>query len=276
MSTTEALRTQLDNLRLANQQLQVKNARLREENPDEAALIDAIAERDRLEEEKRNLTAENQQFQALYEQLLQDSQEEQKQLEELKLEKENLQQETVRLQQEKEEKESCLEEMRAHCTELEKEIADSSLAAELECYRAVEREKVKWKERKARWLHQLREMEERQLKGAGGKEQQSQPDDLSLSEYEDVSVLELGEAARTRVTSYSVPSVSEFYPLTPTTTNTQVGWPTCTQTNGDLNRSEATPREVPIPTACSGPDGMTIPRAWGVVGKSCPQVHYKL
>jgi len=57
MSTTEVLRTQLDTLRLEKQQLQVENARLREEHPGEAALLDAVAERDRLYEEAVQLRA---------------------------------------------------------------------------------------------------------------------------------------------------------------------------------------------------------------------------
>ena len=44
MSRTEALRIQLDNVQLEMQQLEVENAKLREENTEEAALIEAVKE----------------------------------------------------------------------------------------------------------------------------------------------------------------------------------------------------------------------------------------
>ena len=40
MSMTEALRVQLDNAERAKQQLEAENARLRDEHPEEAALVD--------------------------------------------------------------------------------------------------------------------------------------------------------------------------------------------------------------------------------------------
>ena len=83
MSTTEALRTQLDNLQRANQQLEIENARLREEHPEEAASIDASAECDQLRQEKERLVTESMQLKTLYDQLLRDSQEDQRAVEEL-------------------------------------------------------------------------------------------------------------------------------------------------------------------------------------------------
>ena len=54
----EALQIQLDSLRLELQQLQVENARLRDERPEAAGEIDAHGELDRCREETVQLTAE--------------------------------------------------------------------------------------------------------------------------------------------------------------------------------------------------------------------------
>ena len=51
MSQVEALRIQLDNLHIEVQQLQVENARLREGQPEAAAVIDANAEASRCRKE---------------------------------------------------------------------------------------------------------------------------------------------------------------------------------------------------------------------------------
>ena len=72
MSTTEALRTQLDALRL-----EVENARLREANPEGAAQTDAETEMAQCRAENERLTQEAAQLRTLYEQLLRDIQEEQ-------------------------------------------------------------------------------------------------------------------------------------------------------------------------------------------------------
>ena len=83
MSRTEALRIQLDNLQLEMQQLEVENAKLREENTEEAALIEAVRRQDQLKEE-------NLQLKAVYDQLLLDSQADQRALEELQAREEEL------------------------------------------------------------------------------------------------------------------------------------------------------------------------------------------
>ena len=84
MSMTEALRVQLDNVKRAKQQLEAENARLRDEHPEEAALVDATTAIDRLREERDCLSSRNQQVQALYDQLLQESRQYQQELEELR------------------------------------------------------------------------------------------------------------------------------------------------------------------------------------------------
>ena len=77
MSTTEALRTQLDALRLEKQRLEIENARLREANPEGAAQTDAETEMAQCRAENERLTQEAAQLRTLYEQLLRDVQEEQ-------------------------------------------------------------------------------------------------------------------------------------------------------------------------------------------------------
>ena len=84
MSMTEALRVQLDNAERAKQQLEAENARLRDEHPEEAALVDATTAIDRLREERDRLSSGNQQVQALYDQLLQESRQDQQELEGLR------------------------------------------------------------------------------------------------------------------------------------------------------------------------------------------------
>ena len=63
MSTTEALRTQLDALRLEKQRLEVENARLREANPEGAAQTDAETEMAQCQAENERLTREAAQLQ---------------------------------------------------------------------------------------------------------------------------------------------------------------------------------------------------------------------
>lgn len=126
MSTTEALRTQLDNLQRTNQQLEIENARLREEHPEEAASIDASAERDQLRQEKERLVTESMHLKTLYDQLLRDSQEDQRAVEEL--------QEVIA------KKEACVEELSARCEDLWRETVEVKQTAELERYRALEKE----------------------------------------------------------------------------------------------------------------------------------------
>ncbi len=46
ITANEALRTQLDSLRVEKQRFEAENDRLREDNPNEAALIDMESERD--------------------------------------------------------------------------------------------------------------------------------------------------------------------------------------------------------------------------------------
>ena len=74
MSYTETLRTQLDNLRIEKQQLEVvQNVRLRNDRPNQAALVDMEEERDELQKAKDDLETELLQLRTVYDQLLRDS-----------------------------------------------------------------------------------------------------------------------------------------------------------------------------------------------------------
>ena len=57
MSATE-LRMQLDALRIKKQQLEVKNAHLRSEHPEELAMVNVTKEQDTLQEAKQALETE--------------------------------------------------------------------------------------------------------------------------------------------------------------------------------------------------------------------------
>ena len=82
MSRTETLSLQLDTLQLEMQQLQVLNAKLMEDYPEGAALADALAKQNLLQEENLQLKAEASQLRAEYHQLLLNSQEDQRLLRE--------------------------------------------------------------------------------------------------------------------------------------------------------------------------------------------------
>ena len=208
MSTTEALKIRVDNLLLENQQLTIENARLRESHPQEAAQTDAIAERDQLAGEKQRIDAKHQQLRAVYDQLVCDSQEDQRVLETFR---EQLERETAQKQR-----------LSTRCRELEAEVMQVNEAAELEQYRAVQREREKWEEREERLLQQLRELQQR-VECAGRMPR----DDLSYSycgEEDSQAGDSYGGAARTRVTfsadelpARPVVSGYPLIPLSPTT-----------------------------------------------------------
>jgi len=70
MTTTEALRLQLDNLQKEKQELEVRNLKLCD-NPSKEALREVEKERDHWKEECERITVENEQLKLLYEELLQ-------------------------------------------------------------------------------------------------------------------------------------------------------------------------------------------------------------
>ena len=138
MSANEALRRQLDELRLEKQALEV-------ENVDGAKLL--AVEKDKEEQACtiENLTEENGNLKSLYEELLWDNQ--------------ARQQAEPRQEYERE------QEVR-RCSELEEELQREKERAELTCHHAVVEERRKWEEREMRWARQLQLVEE-QLKVQG-------------------------------------------------------------------------------------------------------------
>ena len=203
MSMTEDLRVQLDNAERAKQQLEAENARLRDEHPEEAALLDANTAIDRLRVERDRLSSGNQQVQALYDQLLQESRQDQQELEGLREElsaKEDL------LQEQDARGDSLQREME----ELQNQKVEEERLAQLSTYQAVEKEREKWERREERLLRQLEELQVR-AELAESRRARDFSDELSYSNCSEDSVsVRDGEdpwgaarnwgAARTRVT----------------------------------------------------------------------------
>ena len=157
MSTTEALRLQLDNARLEGEQLQVENAKLREEHPEEATLLDTVAQ---LERDILQLQTKNGQLQREYDQLLWDSQEEHAVLEDL--------QEKWKLQHVREES-------------LQRRLEEAKSVAELEQYRVLEKERKRWEAREDRLVERLEEMQNRVQEWEETLRREIQQQDLSYS-----------------------------------------------------------------------------------------------
>ena len=141
MSTTEALRTQLDALRLEKQRLEVENARLREANPEGAAQTDAETEMVQCRAENERLTREAVQLRTLYEQLLCDVQEEQAKgakKEEEMAERQGQDAATIsKLHADIDQQGERLQGWEAECERLQAEVKRAQERMELECPRAV-------------------------------------------------------------------------------------------------------------------------------------------
>ena len=70
MTTTEALRLQLDNLQKEKQELQVRILKLSQTQPDAKAITEIETERDHWKEKYEGVVVENSQLEALYAELL--------------------------------------------------------------------------------------------------------------------------------------------------------------------------------------------------------------
>ena len=137
MSTTEALRTQLDNLRLELQRLEVENKKLREEQGED----ETIEQRELLEREVEELR-----------QSLHESQEREVSSNEKLV---SSREERDKLQRENEQLECELAQSRARCEDVCNELKCAIEGAELERYRFVEAERVKWEAREMRLVAEL-------------------------------------------------------------------------------------------------------------------------
>ena len=196
MSANEALRRQLDELRLEKQALEVENVRLKEENIDGAKLL--AVEKDKEEQARtiENLTEENGNLKNLYEELLWDNQ--------------ARQQAEPRQEYEREQE-------ARRCSELEEELQREKERAELTCHRAVVEERRKWEERETRWARQLQLVEE-QLKAQGSNNETSisgsraSPREFFTSVSSDVST----SASSPDITTANTPILSPLFSVSDT------------------------------------------------------------
>ena len=179
MTTIEALRLQIDTLQLERQQFECKNSKLE-------------LEKNRYKEAHEHLIAENEQLKALYEELLKKIEEEgavggdkasetaniaQTDVEQLKSECEQLEKDLESWKVKYNELEKELNDLRTHCGNLEKDLADfegwkrerTELQLkvtniennlELECFRAVARERKQWEACEERLVQQLRQSQQ--------------------------------------------------------------------------------------------------------------------
>ncbi len=170
MSQAEALRTQLGNLRREVQWLEVENARLREGQPEAAALIEATSEAGRCRDEAQCLDAELGELR----QLMHESQESEAkatgEAEAVRAELEELrgQHEDPRVTQLEGEVERLTErcqQAERDCSKLAEQLELARSQAELDHYRGLEAERRRWEEREQRLVEQLREAEQRYKSG---------------------------------------------------------------------------------------------------------------
>ena len=144
MSTTEALRTQVDNLRLEIQQLQVENVKLKSqvmEGTSEPSKGRASTLEVEVEDLRRRLH-EAQEREVSSEQRAQDLEGEH---EATKVTLADLQEQQKMISQE-------ALHLREQCNNYVREIERLNGTCELAVYRALEKERNKWEEREARWL----------------------------------------------------------------------------------------------------------------------------
>lgn len=171
MSTTEALRTKLDALQAQVYELQAKNRRLREADPERTGLLDLEEELTQTREENVRLAQQVSELSRNKEGEIRDATEEAEQ---------RLRETIAKLEREAAERDEQLEESRAAVAELTKRVAEAELKssraeeqlyhaqemAELERFRAISDETRKWESREARLVRRLEELE----RAGGGTE----------------------------------------------------------------------------------------------------------
>ena len=180
MGTRETLRTQLDAVKADLHALQVENRRLKEDRPEQAALLQTETDLTQTREDNVRVTQELTQLKTLYEQLLRGTQEAEAEATPMAERCATLEEEVRQLQgklaeeseahAEQKETGNCLrgelenvvrraEELDERCRQLELEERQRIRDAELEQYRAVDEERRKWEAREARLLRRLDELE---------------------------------------------------------------------------------------------------------------------
>ena len=135
MSANEALRRQLDELRLAKQTLEVENTRLREEHMDKTTLLELEKEKEEQARAIESLTEDNDRLKTPYEELVRDT-------------------------QDKEDSRPHENQWENRYRELEEELQLVKDKSKLEHYRAVREERQKREEREQRWTKQLASLEQ--------------------------------------------------------------------------------------------------------------------
>ena len=199
MSQTELLRTQLDTVRLEMQQLQVENERIRESQPGKAALVDAQKETEKFRVQSEHLTKE---VEDLRIQLHEAQNNEAKAAEEADAVKKELQDQQEGRRADAEEitqlyenckriEEKCdkqteqLQNDRGMIAQLDYQCRNAETRcgqleaererSELEHYRKLETERLKWEEREQRLVQQLEEAHRRIRAAEDARKEDSNP-----------------------------------------------------------------------------------------------------
>ena len=168
MSTTEALRTQLDTLQLELYALEVENRKLRDERPERAELVDIEEELKQTQEENVRLSQRISELGQAQEASGGASGTPSPEAGQLQENLTRLEEETAALRWQRAQQAHELEEEREGRKELEARVERAEEAtqrlrteAELERLRAVAEETKKWEEREARWVQRLQELQNR-------------------------------------------------------------------------------------------------------------------
>ena len=164
MSTTEALRTQLDALQSQLYALEAENRRLREDRPERAEMVDLEVELKEMQEQNIRLSQRVSELS-----VTEGSGEEAPGAQSSSIEEQQRsEEETAELKQRNAEHVTQLEYEREARRELEERLngmaetmKSAEREAELQRLRAVAAETKKWEEREARWMRRLGELEER-------------------------------------------------------------------------------------------------------------------
>ena len=190
MTTIEALRLKIDTLQLENQHLEAQKLKLAQEKPTTAVMVECELEKNRYKDECEILRVENGQLKALYEELLKKIEEESVS----KLVDGDKTNETATIMQQLEAQQAdvlhwkskceqleknlvCLESWKIKCSDLERELnalegwkskcAELQLKVnqiennmELECFRAVTKERKQWEACEQRLVQQLQELQQ--------------------------------------------------------------------------------------------------------------------
>ena len=169
MSQTERMRIQLDQLRWQNEQLRAENVRLRDPDGRGASPVSVTvveAELQKCLEEQQQLEREIRTRRKLLRRSLGGGQMQDSGGSGAEAESTNGRESQQEMQVQQLEKELALALERcdgaeAHCSQLQDDLRAVRVDAELQQFRAVEREREKWEEREQRWLARLAKLETR-------------------------------------------------------------------------------------------------------------------